>query len=177
MKRDRSPLHAATSQPRPRRRIHEEPHDVYGLRGKLPEPTRCPTCSAVYRQGRWTWAPAPFAAHETVCPACRRIRDEYPAGLVTLEGDFVASHRGEIENLVRNLEQREQSEHALKRIFAILEREGDSLCIPTTDARLARGIGRALHSAYQGELDEPEPQVEGLVRVHWRRDDASARPR
>jgi hypothetical protein len=174
MKRERSNQHPAASQPRPRRRIHEEPHDVYGLRGKLPEPTKCPTCSAVYGQGRWTWVSAPFGAHETECPACRRIRDDYPAGIVTIAGDFVARHRDEIDNLVRNVEEREKTEHALKRIFGILEQEDGSLCIPTTDARLARGIGRALHSAYQGELDEPEPQVEGLIRVHWRRDDTSA---
>jgi hypothetical protein len=171
MKRERSKHHPGATQPHPRRRIHEEPHDVYGIRGKLPEPTCCPTCGAAYRAGRWTWDSTPFGAHEVECPACRRIRDDYPAGIVTLAGGFVAAHRAEIESLVHNLEEREKAEHALKRIFAIRDAEDGTLCIPTTDARLARSIGHALHSAYQGSLEAPEPQAEGPIRVRWQRDE------
>jgi hypothetical protein len=34
----------------------------------------------------------------------------------------------------------------------------------------SRAIGRALHHAYQGELEEPAPQTEGVIRIRWTRD-------
>ena len=61
--------------------------DPYKLRRKLPEPTRCPACGAVYHEGRWQWMDRlPANAHEELCQACHRINDEYPAGIVTLKG-------------------------------------------------------------------------------------------
>jgi hypothetical protein len=148
--------------------LQSQEADVYGLRGKLPDPTACSTCGALYRAGRWTWTAAPIDAHRTVCPACRRIADGYPAGIVTLSGPFVAGHRQEIEGLVRNVEEREKAEHALKRVIAIRDEDGD-LVVTTTDARLARGIGEAVHHAYQGELDYVFTEAENVLRVSWSR--------
>jgi NMD protein affecting ribosome stability and mRNA decay len=170
MRRERSKIHSAASQPPHARRIHEEPHDVYGTRGKRPEPTACPSCGAVYRIGRWLWAEAvPLGTHMERCPACRRIADDYPAGIVEIDGQFESVHRQEIENLIRNVERRESQEHPLVRIFAIEERDG-GLRVPTTDARLACAIGQALLHAYRGELTDPGPQSEEPVRIHWMRD-------
>ncbi len=84
------------------RRIQEFEHDTYKTKGKLKEPTVCPECSAVFHKGRWTWGPKPQAAHETLCPACHRIKDLYPKGFLTLKGEFLAEHRDEILGLIRN---------------------------------------------------------------------------
>jgi NMD protein affecting ribosome stability and mRNA decay len=143
-------------------------HDAYKAGAKLPSPTRCPDCGAVYRDGRWTWDTAPAGAHETVCPACHRIRDRFPAGYVRVEGPFWRAHRADIEHLVRNREARERAEHPLERVMAV-EEEGDSLLITTTDNHLARDIGEALHSAYKGELEYHYNREENLLRVRWRR--------
>jgi len=43
------------------------------------------------------------------------------------------------------------AEHPLKRIMAVEEKDG-AMLVTTTDIHLARGIGEALHHAYQGEL-------------------------
>lgn len=169
MRRQRSKIHPAAALTRVDRRIPEHGGDTYGLRGKLPDPTACSSCGAVYRAGRWTWAPVPADAHPTLCPACRRIQDDYPAGLVVLEGPFAASHRDEVLSLARNVEEREKRQHALKRIMRFTEAERGPIEIATTDARLARGIGDALHRAYQGELDYRYTEPENLLRVHWRR--------
>lgn len=146
--------------------FQEHIHDAYKAKGKLPEPTICSECGAVFHKGRWQWLEAPADAHQQNCPACHRIHDHNPAGFVTLQGDFLLAHREEIKNLVHNLQRKENAEHPLKRIMAIEEKDGTML-ITTTDIHLARGIGEALHNAYQGKLAFHYNPEENLLRVHW----------
>jgi hypothetical protein len=152
---------------RPRR---QPAHDVYGLPGKPVDPTACTRCGALYRDGRWTWRTAPFEAARVECPACRRILDQYPAGIVTLQGAFVAEHCEEIEARLWHVEERERAEHPLKRIIAIQPREDCELRVTTTDGKLARTLGNALYRAYRGKLEQPRPDDQGPVRVRWSRD-------
>lgn len=144
----------------------EQIHDAYKTRGKLPEPTVCSQCGAIFHEGRWQWGKAPADAHPGICPACHRIHDHFPAGFLTLEGPFFQSNRDEIMRLVHNEEQRERAEHPLKRIMDIEESDGEVL-VTTTDIHLARRIGEAVHHAYQGELEFHYNPDENLLRVHW----------
>lgn len=148
------------------RLLQEKVHDAYKIKGKLAEPSVCRECGAVFHQGRWQWGAAPAGAHEETCPACHRIHDSYPAGFVTLQGAFFHAHRDEIMHLVRNHEQRERAEHPLQRIMNV-EEQDDEVLVTTTDIHLARGIGEALHHAYQGELEFHYNPEENLLRVHW----------
>lgn len=150
--------------------IEELVHDAYKLRGKLPDPTVCPTCGAVFRGGRWQWlAAVPPDAHQHLCPACLRLQDHFPAGYVFVSGDFSAAHRTEILQLIHHEEAHQKAEHPLKRVMAIKSEEGGIL-ITTTDIHLARGIGEALHRAYQGTLEFHYNPEEFLLRVRWNRD-------
>lgn len=169
MRRERSKTHPAASQPRTDR-TPDRQLDAYGLRGKLADPTVCEGCGALYRDGRWLWGAAPADAARTRCPACRRADDRYPAGIVTLSGAFASAHAEEIEHLARNVEEREKKEHALKRIMGIAPGDGGGLVIETTDAKLARGIGEALHHAYHGEVHYRMSEAENVLRVAWHRD-------
>ncbi len=150
------------------RRVQGPTDDTYRSRGKLPEPTVCPTCGAVYHDGRWTWAERPAGAHEETCPACHRTHDRYPAGFVTVSGPFFETHREEIVSLARNEESAAKAEHPLRRIMAI-EEHPDRLVITTTDTHLPRGIGEALSRAYHGTLDLKYAEDQRLVRVAWAR--------
>jgi NMD protein affecting ribosome stability and mRNA decay len=143
-------------------------HDTYRSKRKLPEPTRCPSCDAVFRGGRWAWEEAPAGANQESCPACQRIADRFPAGYVTLKGAFLVAHRDEILQLARNRESHAKSAHPLQRIMAV-EDTADGVLITTTDTHLARNIGEALHSAYKGELDFHYNKSENLLRVEWQR--------
>ncbi len=149
------------------RRIQEFEHDTYKTKGKLKEPTVCPECSAVFHKGRWTWGPKPQAAHETLCPACHRIKDLYPKGFLTLKGEFLAEHRDEILGLIRNDEAKEKAEHPLARIMSI-EQQDDATVISTTDTHLPRRIGENLHHAYEGDFSFHYDEEE-FIRVFWTR--------
>jgi len=101
------------------RSVRARKHDPYKTKGKPREPSVCRECKVVYHKGRWTWDPVPSKSHEVVCPACARIRDGAPSGVLLLTGEFVASHRQEILGLARNEEARVKAEHPLARIIKI----------------------------------------------------------
>jgi NMD protein affecting ribosome stability and mRNA decay len=150
------------------RLIREMEHDTYKTRQKLPEPTACPECGALFHEGRWQWGEVPPGAHRETCPACNRIRDKCPAGFLSLSGDFFAAHRDEILRLVHNIEQREKNEHALKRLMAVEEQDGGVL-MTFTNPQLARAAGQAIQHAYKGDLDFAYQEDEYLLRVAWKR--------
>lgn len=146
--------------------FQEHVHDAYKLKGKLHEPSVCSACGAVFHGGRWQWLPAPAEAQNETCPACHRIHDHYPAGYLSLKGDFFHSHREEIMHLLHHLEKRERAEHPLKRIIAVEDKAHETE-ISTTDIHLARSMGDALQHAYQGELEYHYNPEQNLLRVSW----------
>ncbi len=150
------------------RLLREHNHDTYKSKRKLSEPTACPECGAVFHKGRWTWGAKPTKANESLCPACRRVHDRYPAGYVTLAGEFTVDHHEEVLSLARNVEAREKAEHPLKRIMNI-EKKDEEVLITTTDMHLARSIGDALKHAYEGELDYQYTKEQNIIRVSWKR--------
>ena len=155
------PVHGA-------RVITEREHDPYADREHLAGPAVCPECGVAVHEGRWQWKPAPPDAPEHLCPACRRVRDHFPAGIVHLGGDFFEAHRDEGMRLVQSHARHAREEHPLQRIMGVEVRDGGAE-ITTTDTHLARGIGQALHDAYRGELHLRHEPGQALVRVSWTR--------
>jgi len=158
-----------TEQPRRDQFQREHMHDPYQSREKLTEPMVCGQCGAVFHDGHWQWGPAPRDAQQSTCPACHRINDSYPAGELTLAGDFINAHRDEILALARHQEELEKGEHALHRIMDI-STEPEGMSITTTDIHLPRRIGEAVHRAFHGDLDIRYVDDTYFVRVDWRRD-------
>lgn len=151
------------------RRLKERVHDPYMSRAKLPEPTLCPQCQAVYREGRWQWVEVvPPNADEQLCPACRRARDRVPAGFLTLSGPFFDQHRQEILNLVHNKVDAEKKQHPLKRLMH-KEQQENGLLLTFTDTHLPRGVGEAIQDAYEGNLDIQYADEASIIRVSWDR--------
>ena len=87
---------------------------------------------------------------------------------MSLTGEFLAAHEPEILQLIRHREAQKKTEHPLQRIMAI-EKTKQGTLVTTTDIHLARGIGEALHHAYQGELEFHYNSDQNLLRVSWSR--------
>ena len=151
------------------RLVEDTRHDPYRARRKPPEETVCRGCGLGVRSGRWQRVSAPWAARETLCPACQRSEGAYPAGFVQLRGSFLSRHRGEIEALIRKTEEREGRTHPLQRIIGIEEKEGDAIVVATTGSHLARAIASAVHQAYGGLLRLRYADRENLIRAEWER--------
>lgn len=151
------------------RLVQQKRHDVYRSGRKLPEPTVCPDCNAVFSGGRWNWSEANSSAKTSRCPACQRIADNLPAGIIKIRGSFVREHRDELVGLIRNTESLEKGAHPLERIMSISD-QGDGLQITTTGVHVARRIGDALSRSYHGSLDYTYGDAEKSIQVSWVRD-------
>jgi len=158
----------ARQHPKDERAYGQRNEDPYQSRGKYPEPSACTGCGAVFTNGRWQWGIAQPESHKHLCPACQRIHDRMPAGIVTLSGDFLVQHQQEILGLVHNIEAREKSEHPLQRIMNITHND-HSITIQVTDFHITHSIVQALKHAYQGEASETHVEKDGVMRASWSR--------
>ena len=135
----------------------------------------CPECHAISRKKRWYLDEAEYlslarsGAVLRRCPACRKIADGFPSGVVTLFGGFLRTHREEILAIVRNEERRARGTNPLERIMGIRDGE-ESVEILTTDEKLAQRIGREIRKAYQGTVSYKWSEDANLARVDWTRD-------
>ena len=142
--------------------------DPYQSRGKYQEPSSCTGCGAIFKKGHWCWGVAETGAHKHMCPACQRIHDREPAGIVTISGDFYVQHQSEILNLLHNLEAKEKTQHPLQRIMNITM-EDQGITVNLTDFHITKGIVEALQHAYQGDGEIQFADKDGVMRGSWRR--------
>lgn len=140
------------------------------------EPAVCRECRAFYNKGRWTLGSAKkisaageIQARKTVCPACRQIKGGEPAGFVFLDGQFIAAHYTEIENLLRNEAERAAANNPLARIMN-WNKDADKVTVSTTTEHFAQQLRRALNRAFGGDVRYDFSHENKLARVYWHRD-------
>lgn len=149
--------------------------DSYLPRGGRSKEAVCEGCRAVYRNKRWyAGAAAGAAAAVTVvCPACLKMRDNFPGGIVTLRGSYVLPHKSELLRLVRNEEERARGFNPLERVMSIRENGHGGIVISTTNEKLAQRLGRAIKKAFHGAVVYGWSHDNKLVRVEWTREEAA----
>lgn len=142
--------------------------DAYRCDHKLAEGTACPQCHASVHDGSWQWLEAAPGGAFATCPACRRIHDGFPAGYVSVEGEFFDRHRVELLNMVQNHVKRATAEHPLRRLMRT-DDTPEGVMLTTTDTDLAREIGVALEATYGGTANYSLENEREMLRVHWQR--------
>lgn len=143
----------------------------------------CRRCGAIYAKKRWhldeeesrKMASSP-RVQKIVCPACQKIRDDYPEGIVTLKWSSLPDHEAEIRGLISNVEARAISINPLARVMKVVGRRG-GLEVQTTNDRLAQRIGRELVRAFQGAVSYRWAHRDMLLRVEWNGPEQTARSR
>ena len=137
----------------------------------------CTDCHAIFRRRHWFFDENEYeklaGQAETrciVCPACRKIRDGYFEGEITLAPSlFLKEHKQEILNLIHNEEDRAKGFNPLERIISINEEDG-KITVLTTDEKLSQRIGRELKKAYQGTTRYKWSEDTKCARVTWSRE-------
>jgi hypothetical protein len=168
-------MKASAGRGQPRKRTIPSARDPYlpwgGSRGVL----MCRICHSVYYHKRW-YLEGDVLAREArsiptgliICPACRKIHDHFPGGIITLHGEFLNAHKDQILHLVRNEEVRAKGVNPLERIISIKDR-GECVEIHTTSERFAQRIGREIQRAYKGDATYHWSRNDKFVRVDWNR--------
>jgi hypothetical protein len=168
--------------PRVRRR-GESSSDPYLEQRPPRTASRCSGCGAIYRNKRWQLDKrkklAPFIAAQpkrtraplpqVLCPACRKVQDHYPSGVVTIHWPKEPAVREEILNLIKHQEEWGRQLNLLERVIS-MEAQNSTLTVTTTNERLAERIGRALERAFHGKVVYHWSQDDKFVRVEWARE-------
>jgi NMD protein affecting ribosome stability and mRNA decay len=141
------------------------------------EASLCSTCKAIYQSKRWFFdeklagkLAGTDKVKEVTCPACRKIKDRYAEGVLTLSGEFLQDHKAEILTLLKNEAARVAGRSVADRIISMTEEGKDKLVIETTTEKLAQHLGRAVYRAYKGDLDFRWSEMNKFVRVYWSRE-------
>jgi hypothetical protein len=130
----------------------------------------CAGCGAFYHRRHWTLTrpqgfSEPVKAHPVFCPACHKIRDNYPGGELELRG-VGAEEKAEIARLLRNEEARAREKNPLERIMRLQE-NGGTWKVATTTEKLAQRLGRSVKKARGGEVAFKWSHNNKFVRVVW----------
>jgi hypothetical protein len=154
-------------------------HDAGSHRGAkaMPEPAECVECGAVWADRRWTAASLVRESgrhhvrppRPVLCPACKQRFAGEPRGFVTVEGEYAAGHRLDIERLVTHEVAHAQEDNPLAQVLE-MQWGADRLEISTTTEHLAQRIGTALRKAHGGKVSFDFSHENKLARVTWHRD-------
>jgi NMD protein affecting ribosome stability and mRNA decay len=143
--------------------------DVYISKRAMPEGALCKKCGIVYHNKRWQLERIPGGSNcEVTCPACQRIADHNPGGVVTLSGPYLAVHKDEILNAIKQQEAKSREKNPIGRIMEIKE-EGGNITVTTTEDKLAQKLGREIYKSQKGELHYQWSHDQHMVRVEWMR--------
>ncbi|MFA4858732.1 MAG: BCAM0308 family protein [Candidatus Margulisiibacteriota bacterium] len=139
------------------------------------EPAVCPTCKLIYQKKRWH-RDDPQAklllkdkgAKRHLCPACHKIKDNYPLGIVNIRGDFLAEHFEDVVHLIKSEERRAEQKNPLERLMKI-DKVNGGLHVETTSETLAMRLGHVLQRAFKGDTDFKFKSGNKYVEVDWSR--------
>lgn len=149
--------------------------NVYLPKLGLTEAGLCSKCGAMYHNKRWVIDEVELRrlkgeakTVKLVCPACQRMEDGNPAGILTLSGSYLLQHEEDILNAIKHVEAKSRVKNPLGRIMEITQ-EKDVVTISTTEDKLAQKLGRELYKAHRGELHYQWSHDQSFVRVNWSR--------
>jgi len=140
--------------------------------GRLPEPSACERCGAVFskrvwRQGRRVSGALLDTVRWTVCPACEQAGAATGLGRLLQRGDYVAAHETEIRRRIANVAARSAHTQPERRVSSI-DRAGDALEVITTSQKLAHRLARELEKAFGGRVTYAWSD-DGSLFASWKR--------
>jgi hypothetical protein len=151
--------------------------DTYLPRVSPKEVIHCTGCGAFYYRRRWNLqAPIGFdyslRPGRVYCPACRKLKDRYPSGELTLRGVHT-DERQEILRMLRNEAGRAREKNPLEVIMSVQERK-DEWRVQTTTEKLAQRLGRSIRKARGGKLVYKWGHNNKFLRVEWEQEAGAA---
>lgn len=142
-----------------------------------PTPTICAGCGAIRQGIRWNRAGSPRARrlaqaagmNVDICTMCHTRRPGLPHGYLHVDGEFVRTHRQEVEQVI---EREASAVHQQLPAAALLACEDDGsggLLVTTSLGHLAARLGHVLEEKYDGQVHYGVVAGSGMSHVWWHR--------
>jgi len=131
----------------------------------------CPECGAIEVKKRWYWDPEVPESRkkphkEELCPGCKAIKNKWIEGEVVLKNRIIKLVPQQIENLIKNLEERFRHDDPKNRIVKI-QKFKNMWKVFTASPFLARRIGEELEHTYQSKTSYNFAKDDRFVNVEW----------
>jgi hypothetical protein len=137
--------------------------------GRLPEPSACDRCGAVFARRTWRRTRVvPEGVRWTVCPACAQTREQTGFGRIVVRGAFALAHEDDIRRRIANVGARAGRTQPERRVASI-ERGDGALEILTTSQKLAHRIVHELKKQFRGRATYAWSD-DGTLYATWQRD-------
>lgn len=160
---------------RDKREYKEKFKDPYMDKSIYRDPTICPTCGLIFHEKRWIrdeelahrLREEGVEFYKKDCPACRKIKDNYPLGILEVNAEYVKIKVQELKNLIKNVVEEENIRNPLERIIK-MNIDGSYLYVETTTEHLAKKIGNRIRKAFGGKMSVKFSEDQKLVRIEVR---------
>ncbi|MDR4487075.1 MAG: BCAM0308 family protein [Nitrospirales bacterium] len=162
--------------------------DPYSMKQAPPGLLECPECHAIYFRKRWSVSKSPSSSLRSsskrvggvpkkstkevlppqsfICPACRKLRDGYAEGFLTIHWPDWGTHKAEVLGLIHNEEKRASRNNPLERVMTIRTRP-DGADLETTTEHFAQSLGKHLHKAFKGKISYQWSHKDKMARIEW----------
>ena len=160
-----------------RRKAIDTEKDPYLSDTVPPDGTVCAVCLALWHDKHWSLTAGVATeslggakkSANVLCPACKKVRDDFAEGYVEISGDFAVRHMDEIMKILLAKEARAMRINPLERIIGM--RKGKkSLEVRTTTEKLAQRLGRMLGKTLNGNVAYKWSKDTKVARVSWTRE-------
>lgn len=145
---------------------------------RLPQPTVCERCGAVFTRRTWRWAHGVShallaRAAWSVCPACQQVRRGLYFGRVVIRGAYAAAHEDAVRRRIANVASRAAFTQPQRRVVSA-GRSGTVFEVLTTSQKLAHRIVHELKKTFRGRVSYAWSDRDGGLFATWERDGVPA---
>lgn len=148
-------------------------HPAEAAAGRLPEPSVCERCGAVFSRRLWrrdrkVTSALLDRARWVRCPACVQAAAESGFGRVVIRGAYALANESAIRRRIANVAARAAHTQPERRISAI-DRRDDLIEVITTSQKLAHRIVRELKKTFHGRASYAWSD-DGTLFATWQRE-------
>lgn len=131
----------------------------------------CPVCGAISEKKRWHWDGEVKESLRKehilrICPGCEAIENQWIEGEVTLKNRIINLVPGQIEEMLKNIEEEYRHEDPKNRILKI-KKTKTFWKVYTTSVFLARRIGEELEKSFVSRVYYKFSRGERFISVVW----------
>jgi hypothetical protein len=149
-------------------RVENQKRFVETRRKALMKDIFCPKCGVVLEGGVWRWGnQTPLICKQALCPACQQIKEEKPAGFLSIKGSYFQENRSTMMSFISRQIEEQLTQKPLSRLMSLEELSKEMVILSFTDSELPQLLAEAIAQQFEALVDSSQANRNGIVRVSW----------